>query len=220
MPKETFHNLSLEKRKAFITAALEEFAHHNFDTASITQIVRKLRIAKGSVYQYFEDKLDLWLHLKQYCEQIKIGYIQAIERADYPDFWHFYRAQYAHGIGFDLEHPLCSLFLYRVGYQENSPSVQNHLNTWKNQAYTYFTQWVEAEKQNGSFDTTLSTEIIVHYLLTMSLSITDLLTRKYGVNFEKNISEGRALYGQNAEEVMSAVDEMIILMKRSLQKQS
>ena len=75
MPKETFHNLPEEKKGQFINAALEEFAGNNFDTASVTRIVKKLGIAKGSVYQYFEDKLELWLYLKEYCEGVKMSYV-------------------------------------------------------------------------------------------------------------------------------------------------
>ena len=63
MPSNTFLNLPDDKRERIISAALEEFANNDFRNASITRMVRSLGIAKGSVYQYFKDKKDLYLYL-------------------------------------------------------------------------------------------------------------------------------------------------------------
>ena len=63
MPKPTFLRLSTAKQKAFIRAALSEFSKYTFAEASISRVVQHLRIAKGSIYQYFEDKSDLYHYL-------------------------------------------------------------------------------------------------------------------------------------------------------------
>lgn len=216
MSTTTFQNLSPEKRERFINAALEEFATHDFNSASITTIVKKLGIAKGSVYQYFENKLELWLYLKKHCETIKVGYVKSVKRSDYSDFWKYYRAMYANGINFDLEAPLCSLFLYRVGFKESSEQVLPYLSDWKKQANTLFIQLIEAEKKSGAFNKKKSTAIMAHFMVTMSLSIAELLQKNYGVDFEKNIKKGKPLFGGNAKELMKAVDELIKLLEKAL----
>ncbi|MFT3891296.1 MAG: TetR/AcrR family transcriptional regulator [Anaerolineales bacterium] len=76
MPKQTFLNLSEEKRKAFIEIALDEFANNDYNTASISKIVEKAGIAKGSVYQYFEDKQDLFMYLLDVSNQEMMTHIQ------------------------------------------------------------------------------------------------------------------------------------------------
>lgn len=76
MPKQTFLNLPEEKRKAFIDIALDEFANNDYNTASISKIVEKAGIAKGSVYQYFEDKQDLFMYLLDVSNQEMLGHIQ------------------------------------------------------------------------------------------------------------------------------------------------
>ena len=60
MPKQTFYKLADTKRKTFLHEAYKEFALHSFDAASITNLVKSLSIAKGSVYQYFNDKEELY----------------------------------------------------------------------------------------------------------------------------------------------------------------
>ena len=76
MPKQTFLNLPEEKRKAFLEIALEEFANHDYNTASVSKIVERAGIAKGSVYQYFEDKQDLFLYLLDYANQEMMSVVQ------------------------------------------------------------------------------------------------------------------------------------------------
>lgn len=60
MPKQTFLNLPQEKRTAIINASVDEFAAYGFEAASINRIVANSGISKGSFYQYFEDKADVF----------------------------------------------------------------------------------------------------------------------------------------------------------------
>lgn len=75
MPKQTFLNLPEEKRKAFIEIALDEFANNDYNNASVSKIVAKAGIAKGSVYQYFEDKQDLFLFLLDFANQEMLAHV-------------------------------------------------------------------------------------------------------------------------------------------------
>jgi len=60
MPKDTFFNLSYEKKKKIIDAAVQEFSTRRFSEASLNQIVKTAKIPWGSFYQYFEDKEDIF----------------------------------------------------------------------------------------------------------------------------------------------------------------
>lgn len=216
MPKETFNNLSEDKKQRFINAALNEFSQHNFETASITKIVKDLGIAKGSVYQYFEDKLDLWLYLKQYAEQVKFSYIKNIKREDYKTFWDYYKQMYKEGIQFDLNEPLCSNFLYRVGFKENSTTVLPYLNSWKKLATDFFIKLINEEKKSGNFTKTISTETSAHFMMSMSLSIAEIMQHHFQVDFDKNLKTGKSLFAQNEKELLKSVDELITLLKKAL----
>lgn len=60
MPKPTFENLPRDKRDRIVELSIEEFAARPYHAASLSRIVARAGIAKGSVYQYFENKLDLY----------------------------------------------------------------------------------------------------------------------------------------------------------------
>lgn len=68
MPSDTFFRLPEEKRARLIDAAWEEFTAANYADASINKIILKARIPRGSFYQYFTDKEDLFGYL---LDQIK-----------------------------------------------------------------------------------------------------------------------------------------------------
>lgn len=63
MPTDTFFRLPEEKRGRILASAWEEFTAVPYAEASINRIVRASRIPRGSFYQYFADKNDLFLCL-------------------------------------------------------------------------------------------------------------------------------------------------------------
>lgn len=75
MPKLTFFNLEPERRQAVLDASVEEFAKHPYEQASLSRIVDNCGIAKGSMYQYFEDKLDLYLYIVDLAYEQKRAYV-------------------------------------------------------------------------------------------------------------------------------------------------
>jgi len=60
MPTDTWWNLPADKRARVTKAAKVEFSKHGFSAGSLNVIARDAGVAKGSLFQYFEDKLDLF----------------------------------------------------------------------------------------------------------------------------------------------------------------
>jgi AcrR family transcriptional regulator len=63
MPNSTFFNLPEEKRDRIIEAAMDEFSQNHYGKVTIDKIAKKAEIPKGSFYQYFENKDDLYIFL-------------------------------------------------------------------------------------------------------------------------------------------------------------
>lgn len=82
MCTETFLRLPEEKRKRFLDAAWEEFVSVPKADASINQIVRRAGIPRGSFYQYFTDKEDLFHYLMEtVIEHLISEYRKIMEQA-------------------------------------------------------------------------------------------------------------------------------------------
>src|SRR5699024_325056 len=65
-----FINLKSEKQKAIINAAIMEFVQSGFEKASTNEIVKRSNISKGSLFNYFNSKKDLYVYLIEYSVQI------------------------------------------------------------------------------------------------------------------------------------------------------
>ncbi len=63
MPSSTFFRLPEEKRERLMKEVWKEFTRVSYAEASINRIILGARIPRGSFYQYFEDKNDLFLYL-------------------------------------------------------------------------------------------------------------------------------------------------------------
>jgi AcrR family transcriptional regulator len=62
LPKRTFNRLDDDKKERVMRAAIEEFQAHGFANAKVEVIAQKAGVAKGSIYQYFDDKKELFLY--------------------------------------------------------------------------------------------------------------------------------------------------------------
>ncbi|KYF87560.1 MULTISPECIES: TetR/AcrR family transcriptional regulator [unclassified Sorangium] len=104
MPKSTFFGLPEERRDRLVREAIAEFADRTYAEASLSQIARRARIPKGSFYQYFEDKLDLyrWL-LTEEAPRRKREFVGAAALEG--DLWARLEAQIERGMAFLVEHP-------------------------------------------------------------------------------------------------------------------
>ena len=65
MPTATWERLPEARRAAVLRAAEEEFGTHGFSGGSLNVVARNAGVAKGSLFQYFEDKADLYAHLSE-----------------------------------------------------------------------------------------------------------------------------------------------------------
>ena len=82
MPTDTFFRLPEEKRERIINAAWEEFTSVSFAKVSINRMIHAAEIPRGSFYQYFEDKNDLFAYLLGEVRQFALdGYCRVLEEA-------------------------------------------------------------------------------------------------------------------------------------------
>lgn len=62
MPKQTFLNLPEEKKSLITEKLIEHFAKKPYHLVDISDIAKDCKVAKGSMYQYFENKKDMYFY--------------------------------------------------------------------------------------------------------------------------------------------------------------
>src|SRR6056297_3654428 len=75
MPKQTFFNLAEKKQQRILAAGKEEFAAQPYLKTSINRIIEKADISKGSFYQYFDNKKDLYKYIIDQASEEKMRFL-------------------------------------------------------------------------------------------------------------------------------------------------
>jgi AcrR family transcriptional regulator len=65
------------KRERVLRAAMQEFGEHGYSTGSLNTIAREAGIAKGSLFQYFTDKLEFFAYV---CDETSRRMREGMER--------------------------------------------------------------------------------------------------------------------------------------------
>jgi len=185
VPKPTFLNLPDEKRQRIAEVAVEEFARRPYAQFSISRLVAAAGIAKGSFYQYFEDKLDLyrWIVL-DYLATRKLTFL----RADPPPEGAGYFEQLEHiflvALRFGLAHPHLSRAATAVWHPDPADEKMSALAAElqamaRANMRAILQQGVDGGHLRRDLDLDLGTELIV----TMAGPGLDMaLRRKLGVD--------------------------------------
>ncbi len=106
MPKQTFFNLPDDKRAHIEAIAIDEFAANPYTCASISAIVARAGIAKGSFYQYFAGKKDLYQHLLKLANQQKGALVSQVKPAEKAlDTFDYLRWMLQLAFLFEVRHP-------------------------------------------------------------------------------------------------------------------
>lgn len=107
MPTVTWARLDGERRAAVMAAAEAEFAAHGFSRGSLNVIARRAGVAKGSLFQYFADKRDLYAFISDIASQRVRAYMEDRIRELDPSrpFFEFLTDLLDVWVGYFAEHP-------------------------------------------------------------------------------------------------------------------
>jgi len=147
MPRETFFNLADEKREHIVDIAIEEFAEYDYQNVSISRLVQRAGIAKGSFYQYFEDKEDLFRYLLALAAEEKQAFLSEPPPDPQMDIFEYLRWLMHEGLRFEFAHPRLSQVGYRAITGNGYPPA--FIEQFKAQGMAYFRQLVALGKEQG-----------------------------------------------------------------------
>ena len=190
MPNQTFFNLPEEKREAIVKIAIAEFASHDYDSASITKIVKQAKIAKGSFYQYFEDKKELYLYLVDLATKEKIAFLQQSKPPQAKmDFFPYLRWLFSVGTKFDLTHPALSQIVYRSVYGDLPFKDEVRKMTQASSA-EYIKQLVRQGIERGDIATDIKPEMAVFTITALSEGLRYFIPAQLGFDSQQLATEG------------------------------
>lgn len=79
MMYENFNRLKATKKKQIINVSIQEFVKNGFDHASTNEIVKQAGISKGSLFNYFNSKKELYSYLIDHSVEVIENFYQEID---------------------------------------------------------------------------------------------------------------------------------------------
>ena len=165
LPKSTFNNLPPEKQETILRIVLEEFSQNGYRKTSINTIVARLGIAKGSIFQYFEDKEGLFLFiLNRSLEKVK-QYLRAVREATTDqDLFSRLEQTLQAGVDFLKSEPQVYRLYLRVMFESQVPYRQEILASIRGYSHDFLKDLILTAGERGELRETIDPDVAAFIL--------------------------------------------------------
>lgn len=218
MPKATFFNLPDAKRQRIVELAIEEFASHPYRQASISRIVARAGIAKGSLYQYFADKLELyrWLVLDVANAELD-GYVASQNIPPDADFFTRLQLVSLANLQFYHEKPHMARLAASLLDAGNDPEVSTTLAAHRNIITERLQNMVERAKASGELRPDLDAMIAAQVIIAvLGDALTNILLNRMNSDLFTMISHPERLPSLEPEVVVELVAHTLNILRMGM----
>jgi AcrR family transcriptional regulator len=211
MPKQTFLNLSQEKRETILNAAVEEFAEYGLENASTNRIVKNSGIAKGSFYQYFEDKQDVFMYLLDVIEKKELEFFKGKHPpTNNMDTFQFFHWMVKTGMEFGISQPRMIQAAWRVLLGEGLYYGEN-LAGYRDKTRKGLTEIIQQAIAGGEVDPSVDVELAVMIMETWSNAITTYV-------LSEGMKQKDVLKWMRSPKTQETIDKLLYVMEYGLRK--
>jgi AcrR family transcriptional regulator len=211
MPKQTFFNLPAEKRETIMNAAIEEFAEYGLENASTNRIVKNSGIAKGSFYQYFEDKQDVFMYMLDLVEQEEMEFFKDKHPPQNNlDTFQYFRWMVKQGMEFGLAHPRILQAAWRVLLGEGLYYGKN-FGAYRQRTTEALTTMIKQAIERGEVDPSVDVELAVMIMEIWSNAITTYM-------LNEGAKQKDFLKWMRSKKTQERIDKMLYVMEYGLRK--
>jgi len=207
MPTKTFYRLRDEKQEAILRAAIHEFAKHGFARAKTSDIAQNAGISKGSVFQYFENKKELFIHcakwglevfMKKLDDQMNIGDL---------DIYEYFQDNKAKT---DLVREEGELAAFMQVVMNEPGLLDESMKSMYDIGNIYTKKLIENGKQKGTVRSDLDSELLLCYFS----AVTERFSQRWFKQYISDISEEISAEAEQA--MKNELGIMLNLLKKGM----
>jgi AcrR family transcriptional regulator len=214
--KSTFLNLDEERQKQILDAALLEFTLNDYQNASLSKIISKLGLAKGSFYRYFDSKQDLYVYLLKYTTDFRFDDINELTSHKSLSLYEVILENFRMKIRFDKQYPLYSGFAYRVMSEPCKDVAYIKVELWQSVLgiiKSILNRFADEDQLNR-----VDIDIAAYSILQIQLGIFDFLEIHYQIDFLDNIKKGKPVFSLDDDKLMQVVEGFASVLSNGLVK--
>ncbi len=206
MPKDTFMRLTEEKRQRIMRAAIGVFIENGFERAKVEDIALRSDVAKGSIYQYFADKKDLFLYCAQWGLEVFMEKLDARMHLSDMDIFFYFQDTLSKTEVLQEEHDL-AVFL-QIAVKE--PGLMDEsIKGMYNIGDIYIKKLLQNSKSKGVVRTDIDDDILTEYFAAVVERFKMRWVKRY-LDFTKDNT------GQQLNAVEGELTQMVELLKNGM----
>lgn len=209
---KTFQNLTQDKKEAVVRESLREFALHGYEIASLSNVITRLGLAKGSFYRYFESKKALYLFLLESCTALRLQFDDDHVDPSICDLSGLLMEHFAAKIKFDKQFPLHSAFLYTVLLEKNNDELNDIHRENRGKILQATRQVIAGLAGKNVIRKNIDVNVLSFMISEMQVTILSYIQMKYHIDFRENIRTGKPLYSLPDKEMLSIAKKFIDIL--------
>jgi len=211
LAKQTFLNLTEEKRNTILNAAIDEFAEYGFEASSINRIVANSGISKGSFYQYFEDKMDVFKYLMDVIAKEKTDYYMSKHPTNaHLDTFEYFRWMIKTGAEFNSAYPRLVQAISRVLLLDGLYYGKDFAEYHKMQR-DGITMMLSQAVRNGELDPSVDVELAVIIMETWTNAISTYI-------LNEGMKQKDIMKWLRSAKTQEKIDKFLYVMEYGLRK--
>lgn len=209
---QLFKSLNHEKQEKVFQAAVDEFASKGYRSASMNSLVKTAGISKGSLFQYFRTKRDLFggvvdiaaSRVKQHLKRVRD------KTADRP-FPYRLGKLLGEGFAFIDEHPMLARIYFRLLQTGEAPFGADRLMQLRREGDEFLAELIRQGIDRGE----LREDVDIERTAFLVNSLLESLLRAYYTEF---LGADLGLYQGKASELDRWIEASVNLISKGLKK--
>jgi AcrR family transcriptional regulator len=199
----TFAKLPPEKQERVLDGAIEEFSRWGYEKASINRMVGRIGIAKGSIFQYFGSKKNLYFHIFEYAVALVRRSLKGVKaETEGENFFIRLAKSLRAGIFFIQRYPRIYQIYLKMLFQEDFPFRADLLRTIRLFSMDYLRPMVEEGINRGDLREDLDPQVAA-FLLD---AVMDRFLQAYCIAY---MDPGLDLFQANEKVILSRIEDCV-----------
>lgn len=218
MPLQTFKNQKPERQEEILIACYKEFALKGYNSASLSVIIKKLGLAKGSFYRYFTSKKELYTYLIQDASKRRLGKLDKLITDPNVGFFKLIEQNFLDKVQFDHDFPIIGAFLFRIMHERDNNEISDVIKQMFESIVAQTRQIIELPKFKKNLAYTDAT-MVAFQIFHTQLWLYDFVAFKYGINYENNIKQGLPIISIPISESEKVINSAVEILKNGIKVQ-
>jgi AcrR family transcriptional regulator len=203
----TFAKLPSEKQERVLDGAIEEFSRWGYEKASINRMVGRIGIAKGSIFQYFGSKKNLYFHIFEYAVALVRRSLKGVKaETEGENFFIRLAKSLRAGIFFIQRYPRIYQIYLKMLFQEDFPFRADLLRTIRLFSMDYLRPMVEEGMNRGDLREDLDPQVAA-FLLD---AVMDRFLQAYCIAY---MDSGLDLFQANEKVILERIEDCVEIVR-------